>query len=317
MNDFIFVALSSFAAEDSRPLDLLKSSGYPFRIHETGKRITSPELLRDAREATVILAGVEQYDAEILAQLSSLKCISRLGTGVDAIDLSAARARGITVSNTPGIPTTAVAELALAMILTLIRNLHWQANLMHARRWERVAAHLLDDRTVGLIGFGSIGQRVAQLCRAFNARVVSCDPIANQDAASRLGVSLVSKEALLREADIVSIHASRSADQRPVIGTVEFESMKSGAVLVNLARGDMVDEAALVDALKSGKLSGAGLDVFSTEPYSGPLCDFEQVILTPHSATNTVETRTAMEMKCVENALGFLQGKLPSACRVL
>ena len=317
MNDLIFVALSSFAVDNRRPLDLLESSGYPFRIHQTGKRITTDELLRDARDATVILAGVEQYSAGTQAQLAALKCISRLGTGVDAIDLAAARERGITVSNTPGIPTTAVAELALSMFLALGRNMHWQANLMHARRWERVTAHLLDGRTVGLIGFGSIGQRVAQLCRAFNARVVACDPVANQEAAGALGVSLVSKEVLLREADIVSIHASRSADQRPVIGAAEFAAMKPGAVLVNLARGDLVDEAALVDALKSGKLSGAGLDVFSAEPYGGPLCDFEQVILTPHSATNTVETRMAMEMKCLENALGFLQGKLPAACRVV
>lgn len=317
MNNLIYVALSSFAVDDRRPLDLLEASGHPFRIHSTGKRITPAELLRDGSDAAVILAGVEPYSSETLAQLPVLRCISRCGVGVDAIDLDAARQRGVTVANTPGIPTDAVAELALALFLTLGRNLHLQANLMRARRWERVTAHLLSGRTIGLIGLGHIGQRVAQLCIAFKARVLAYDPLAKAVAARDLGVSLVTKEQLLREADIVSLHASKSAAQSVLIGAAELAVMKRGAILVNLARGEMVDEAALVDALNSGQLSGAGLDVFGAEPYKGPLCDFEQVLLTPHSATNTIETRSTMELQCVENALQFLDGKLPGERHVI
>lgn len=317
MNDVIYVALSTFAVDDRRPLDLLKASGHPFRIHDTGKRITPDELLREATDAAVVLAGVEPYSAETLDQLPALRCISRCGVGVDAIDLKAAKQQGVTVANTPGIPTNAVAELALAMFLSLGRNLHAQANLMHARRWERLSAHLLAGRTVGLIGLGNIGKRVAQLCLAFNAKVLAHDPLADAEAVHDLGISLVTKDRLLRESDIVSLHASKSVGQSVLIGATELGAMKHGAVLVNLARGEMVDELSLVDALKSGRISGAGLDVFSAEPYTGPLCDFEQVILTPHSATNTFETRSAMELQCVENALRFLDGNLSPGCHVI
>jgi len=317
VNDQIFVSLSTFAAGDRRPLDQLEASGHPFRLHLAGKRITTAELLRDGGDAAVILAGVEPYDSATLAQLPALRCISRCGVGVDAIDLAVARQRGVAVANTPGIPTEAVAELALAMFLSLSRNLRHQANLMQARRWERITGHLLAGRTVGLIGLGSIGQRVAQLCHVFNARVLAYDPLAEEPLARGLGVALVEREQLLREADIVSLHASKSAEHPVLIGHVELAMMKRGAILVNLARGEMVDESALVEALRSGQLSGAGLDVFGAEPYKGPLCDFEQVILTPHCATLTVETRAAMELQCVGNALQFLAGNLAKERRVL
>ena len=316
MTELVLVALSSFATDDSRPLELLKASGYPFRIHSTGKRITNDELLRDGADATVILAGVESYDAATLAALPALRCISRLGVGVDAIDLAAARARGISVTNTPTIPATAVAELALSLFLALSRNLRPQANLMQAKRWERLQAHLLGGRTVGLIGFGRIGQRVAKLCQAFDAKVIAHDPLGDA-AAKTLGVSLVGIDELLAESDIVSLHASGSTDRRAIIGAPELSRMRKGAVLVNLARGEMVEESALVEALRSGHISSFGADVFSAEPYRGPLCDFDQVILTPHSATLTVETRSAMEMQCVENALAFFSGSVPADRRVV
>jgi D-3-phosphoglycerate dehydrogenase len=310
MNDLIFVALSTFAADDRRPLDRLEASGHPFRLHRTGKRITQAELLRDGSDAAVILAGVEPYDSGMFVQLPALRCISRCGVGVDAIDLNAARQRGVAIANTPGIPTEAVAELALAMFLALSRNLRLQANLMQERHWERTTAHLLAGRTVGLIGLGRIGQRVAQLCLNFKARVLAYDPLIEEPLACNLGITLVPREQLLREADIISLHASMNHEHPVLIGAVELAMMKRGAILVNLARGEMVDEGALVDALRSGQLAGAGLDVFDAEPYQGPLCDFEQVILTPHSATLTVETRAAMELQCVENALQFLAGNL-------
>lgn len=317
MNDLIFVALSTFAENGKMPLHRLEAAGYPLRIHSTGKRITAEELLRDGPDAVVILAGVEPYDSLMLAQLPELRCISRCGVGVDAIDLSAAKQRGITVANTPGIPTEAVAELALAMFLSLSRNLHPQVNLMQNRQWERKKAHLLAGLTVGLIGLGRIGQRVAELCAAFNTRVLAYDPIVGASIARGLGAELVSMDELLSKADIVSLHASKSAGKNVIIGKDQMALMKQGAILVNLARGEMVDENALVEALRAGKLAGAGLDVFGTEPYQGPLCDFDQVILTPHSATLTVETRVAMEMQCVENALDFLAGNLSMERRVI
>ena len=137
--------------------------------------------------------------------------------------------------------------------------------------------------------------------------MIASDPLLATSIAEKMNVSLVTKEQLLGVADIVSLHASKNSDKSFLMGANEFNLMKHGVYFVNLARGDMVDELALVSALNSGKIAGAGLDVFGEEPYKGSLCQFEQVILTPHSATNTIETRSNMELKCVENALQFLQ----------
>jgi D-3-phosphoglycerate dehydrogenase len=317
MNDLIFIALSTFAADDKSPLELLKASKYPFKIHNTGKRITPEELLRDGMGASVIVAGIETYDEQVLKTLSGLKCISRCGVGVDAIDLNYARINNICIANTPMVPVQAVAELAITMFLSLSRNIRQQSNLMQAKRWERITAHLLSGRTVGLIGFGRIGQRVAQLCNAFGAKVLAFDPFAEKGLESKLNISFVTMEQLLSQSDIVSIHASKVSDNPVVIASEQIALMKDGTILVNLSRGEMVDETALVDALNSGKISGAGLDVFAKEPYQGTLCDFDQVILTPHSATLTYETRSEMEIQCVENAIAFLNGKLNSERRVI
>jgi D-3-phosphoglycerate dehydrogenase len=307
MKNQIFVALSAFAEHDKGPLELLRSSGYPFKIHTTGKRITTTELLLNGADAKVILAGVEVYDAKTLDSLPNLGCISRCGVGVDSIDLRAAKQCGIEILNTPGIPNDSVAELALTMFLALSRNLPRQINSMREGKWERLETHLLSGKTIGLIGLGSIGRRVAELCHAFGAKVIASDPFISLSIAKDMDVSLVTKEQLLADTDIVSLHASKNSDKSYFMGAKEFYLMKQGAYFVNLARGDMVDELALVDALNSGKIAGAGLDVFREEPYIGPLCQFEQVILTPHSATNTIEARSKMELKCVQNALQYLQ----------
>jgi D-3-phosphoglycerate dehydrogenase len=309
-DDLIFVALSTFAERDRAPLDRLEASGRPFQIQHTGKRIGTAELLQSGRDAAVIIASVEPYDASTLAALPRLRCITRCGAGVDNVDLVAARARGITVLNTPDVPTAAVAEMALAMFLTLSRNLHRQAALMRLRRWERLESHLLSGRTVGVIGVGRIGRRVAELSRAFGAEVYATDPSADEDWARTSGVALVSFDRLLSTADIVSLHAARSAAHPLRLDSVALARMKRGAVVVNLARGGMVDETALIQALESGHISGAAVDVFSEEPYTGRLCDFDQVILTPHCAALTVETRIAMEIESVDKALRFLEGTI-------
>jgi D-3-phosphoglycerate dehydrogenase len=316
-NDLILVALSTFVEHDRTPLERLEQSGHPFRIHKTGKRITTPELLDEGRDAAVVVAGVEPYDAPTLEKLPNLRCISRCGVGTDAVDLEEARRRGIAVLNTPDVPTAAVAELTLAMFLSLARNLRPQANLMQQKTWKRLESHLIGGRTIGLIGLGRIGRRVAELSRAFGARVLATDPRADTAWTKATGVDIVPLDELLASSDIVSIHAARSADNPLVLGAEHFARMRRGAILVNVARGSMIDEGALLEALTSGHLAGAGLDVFGAEPYSGPLCELDQVLLTPHSATLPVETRSAMELECVDKALRFLDGTLQDGERVV
>lgn len=309
----IYVTLSTFAEYDEGPRRLLEESGVPFRIHDTGKRITTPELLAGGRDAAVVVAGVEPYDRATLDALPALRCISRCGVGVDAIDLDAAREKGIAVLNTPDPPTNAVAELALSMMLSLSRNLPRQAVAARARQWTRLEAHLLGARRVGIIGLGRIGRRVAQLVRAFGAEVWAADPAPDMDWCDRAGVRIVALDAILDGCDIVSIHAARSPAAPLRLDRDAIGRMRRGAILISLGRGDMVDETALHDALVSGHLFGAGLDVYSSEPYDGPLCGLDNVVLTPHAATLTVETRSAMERECVANALAFLRGELSTS----
>lgn len=313
----IYVTLSTFAEYDDLPLRLLRESGIPFKIHDTGKRITTAELLAGGQDATVVVAGVEPYDRATLDQLPALRCISRCGVGVDAVDLAAAREKGIAVVNTPDPPTNAVAELALAMMLSLSRNLPRQAVAARAGQWSRLEAHLVGARRVGIVGLGRIGRRVAQLVRAFGAEVWGTDPAPDAAWCAATGVRVVPLDELLAGCDIVSIHAAKSSGAPLVLDAAAIARMPTGAILINLGRGEMVDEAALVAALTSGHLFGAGLDVYRQEPYSGPLTTLDNVVLTPHAATLTVETRSAMERECVEKAIAFVQGALPASARVV
>lgn len=309
MTDLIFVALSTFSEYDNSLIEVLKGSGFQYKIHASGKRITRDELLANATDATVIIAGIEVYDRELLSALPKLTCIVRCGVGVDAIDLAAAKEKDITVLNTPDVPTIAVAELALSMYLSLSRNLRPQANKMGERKWERLEAHLLTDKTIGIIGFGRIGKKIAAFCKPFAVKLLVCDPYINKESIQDMEIKLVDKDYLLANADIISIHASR-IDGGVIISADDYPKMKKGTILVNLSRGGMIDEEGLVNALRSKQIAAAGLDVFAEEPYKGPLCDFENVILTPHSATATIETRVAMETECIDKALRFLQNRI-------
>ena len=312
----IFVTLSSFGEYDDAPLRELRSYGAPLRVHATGKRITTSELLAQGQDATVVIAGVEPYDRATLEALPNLKCICRLGVGVDAIDLEVAKSRGVAVTNTPDAPTAAVAELALTMMLALCRNIPRQSVAARGREWKRLEAHLLSGRRIGIIGLGRIGRRVAALARAVGAEVWGVDPFIDPDWCSNHEVRPASFDDVITSCDVISIHAARATGAPLRIGAQEISRMRAGAILINLGRGEMVDDEALYAGLSSGHLFGAGLDVYPKEPYAGPLCELDNVILTPHSATLTVETRSAMERECVRKALAFLDGKLTSEDRI-
>jgi D-3-phosphoglycerate dehydrogenase len=265
------------------------------------------EVVEMGRSCQGLVAGVEMYTAQTLSQLPTLRCISRAGVGIDNIDVTEANRRGIAVLNTPDEPTNAVAELTLAMMLALLRQLPKVDSLMHRRKWERVTGHLLAGKTVGIIGLGRIGRRVAELVQAFGAIVIGVDPYPDRDWAGVSRIDLVDLPTLLAHADIVSIHASVSNEFPLRFGAAEFGRLKRGAWLINMARADFVDDRALQEAVESGRLSGAALDVFAEEPYGGPLCDSDRVILSPHQATLTVETRVAMEVRAVTNLLEHLR----------
>lgn len=305
----IFVTLSTFGEYSEAPIKLLEECGFSFATNPYGRRMAPGEVVQAGRQSLGLIAGVERYTAETLMRLPRLRCISRCGSGLDSIDLDEARRRGIAVLETPDEPVPAVAEMTVALMLALLRQLPKVDALTRRRKWQRVPGRLLAGKTVGLVGLGRIGRKVAELVQPFGAAVIGADPDPDRTWARGHGVIVVDLAVLLARSDIVSIHASGSQDRPLRFGAAELAAMKRGAWLINMARGDMVDDVALADALASGYLSGAGLDVFPQEPYRGPLCDSDRVILSPHQATLTRETRAAMELRAVENLLGALRDR--------
>lgn len=306
MRGKVLIALSTFAENGSAPLDLLLASGRQYVLNPYGRRLVREEVANLGADCAGVVAGVEPYDAPVLDGMPHLRCISRVGVGVDNIDLALAAERRIEVRNTPDVVVAPVAELTLAMALDLLKRLTAHTCLLKAGRWEKLTGNMLEGRVVGLVGLGRIGRRVAEVLRALGAEVIGCDPGCDPAWASSAGVALVPLEGLLSAADVVSLHLAVPKDVAFRLGEAELGLMKPGALLVNVARGAYVDEDALFDALSSGRLGGAALDVFPEEPYHGRLATLDNVVLTPHVATLTQESRLRMETEAVANLLDCL-----------
>lgn len=299
----ILVTLSTFCEADDAPRRLLQESGFAFVENPTGKRITPQQLLDLGADWTGLVAGVEPYQPETLGQLPRLKCISRVGVGIDSIDLDYCRAHGIAVRNTPDAPTAAVAEMTLAQILDLLKLVSHHDRLMKQKQWSRKTGRMLQGKTVGIVGTGRIGRRVAELLSGLGVKLRGTDLNEDRAWAESVGLRYGPLDETLGQSDIVCLHAARPPGSPPLIDAAALAKMKSGAILINTARGQVVDYEALAEALAGGRLGGAGLDVYPQEPYAGQLCELDNVVLTPHISTLTRQTRIDMETGAVRNLL--------------
>lgn len=243
------------------------------------------------------IAGLEPYDADVLSSTVGLRAVSRIGTGVDNVDVAAAERLGIAVLRTPDAPTSAVAELTVAFILAGLRHLVEHHQRLVTGEWKSRAGGLLEGRTVGLVGAGRIARAVAARLTPFGVEIQGSDPFVDPADA---GFPLVEIDELLATSDIVTLHVPGQPSGN-LLDARRIGLMRPGAMLINTARGGLVDEVALAHALRSGALSFAGLDAFAVEPYKGELSDLSNVLLTPHIGSNTSETRRAMEREAAEN----------------
>jgi D-3-phosphoglycerate dehydrogenase len=306
MKGKIFVSLSTFAEYGDGPLRLLEESGFPYSLNPLGRRLTRDDLIEMGRDCEGVIAGIEPYDTYIFDNMPELRCISRCGVGIDNIDLVKAKECGVTVLNTPDVVIQPVVELTTAMIFDLMRKLSYHSGLMHGRTWRKTAGNLLVGKTVGILGLGRIGKRVAEVMLSLGTKVYGTDISPDLRWAEALDVKIVPLGELLRVSDILTLHLSTAKGTKLQLGESELRSMKKGAVIVNTARGQYISETALCNVLKDGHLEGAALDVFQEEPYTGKLCELENVILTPHVATLTRESRVQMELQATRNLLAFL-----------
>ena len=291
----------------SEPFDLLRDNGYEIINNPYGRKLTEDEVIDIAKDCIGIVAGVEPLTARVMDALPQLKCISRVGVGMDNVDIEYAKQKGIIVCNTPEGPTRGVAELTLAMTMSLLRRIPQADAAMHQHQWKKQIGNLILDKKIGVVGLGRIGRLVSELFRGIGNPVIGFDPYADKEWADAKGVALKTFDEVLSESDILTLHIPGNKDKSPVIASVEINKMKDGAFLINIARGGVVDEEALVAALKSGKLAGAAVDVYTKEPYDGPLCDLDNVILTPHLGSYAKEGKLKMEVDACKNLIEALK----------
>lgn len=302
----IFISTSSFAEYDKSPLRLLESNGFEVVLNPYGRKLNPKEVVALAKDCAGIIAGTEPLTKEVLRQLPGLKAISRCGTGLDNVDVEAARKRGIAVRTTPDAPAQAVAELTVALILNVLRQISFMDRQVRSGAWSKEMGRLLSGKTVGVIGLGRIGKRVAELLRSFDVKILASEPKPDKKWAEENKVSLTSLEELLRKSDVVTLHIPYTEENRNLINAKRLKIMKRGAILINTSRGGLVDEDVLYQALKNGHLGGAALDVMEVEPYDGPLKGLNNVILTPHIGSYALEARVQMEMEAAKNLINML-----------
>ncbi len=297
----VLLSVSSFGAAGDGPLRLLEAAGVNVVPNPHGRKLTEDEVAELIAGVDGVIAGTEPLNAAVLERAAHLRVISRVGVGLENVDLNAALRMGIVVRNTPEALTDAVAELTLGGILSVIRQIGRMDRDMHAGAWERQMGGLLRGKTVGIVGLGRIGRRLAELLRPFEVRLLASDRAPEAAVAEQLGVRYVELDELLRESDVVTLHLPGMEDS--LLGANEIARMKAGAILVNASRGGLVDEAALHAALADGRLAGAYLDTFASEPYDGPLRDLPTVLLTPHAGSYAAEARERMETEAAQNLL--------------
>ncbi len=304
----ILVTTVPFSTMDSRPIELLKARGFDFEVNPLGRKLKESELKEFVKDYDALIAGTEQISKAVLDGASRLKLISRVGIGLDNVDLLTAKSKGIRVAYTPDGPTQAVADLTIGMMLSLLRQVQLSNLQLRRGTWHRFFGRRLGNVTVGLIGVGRIGVEVLERLQSFNPRILVNDIVPKPQLNNRFNIEWVDKETIYKEADVISLHVPLTSKTKGLIGRKELEMMKPDALLVNTARGGIVDEADLYHVLQSGHLGGVALDVFEEEPYSGPLLEIERCLFTAHMGSMTIDCRNQMELEATEEVVRFFTG---------
>ena len=300
-----------FGDKNRLPLELLEDAGIEYLINPHNKKLTEDQLIELVPDFDVIIAGTEPITDAVMARAIKLKLISRVGVGLDSVDLVAAKRRGIRVSYTPEAPAPAVAELTLGLMLTLLRSVHVANAQMHKGKWQRIFGRRLAEITLGIIGVGRIGTRVLRRTKGFGTpRILVNDIMPNYELNREFKLEWVTKERIYQEADIISLHLPLTRLTKNMVRRQQLLSMKPDAIIINTSRGSIINENDLYETMLAGHLSGAAIDVFEHEPYAGRLAEIERCLLTAHMGSMSVDCRSRMEIEATEEAVRFLTGKL-------
>jgi D-3-phosphoglycerate dehydrogenase len=299
----VAISTSSFGKESAAPLDALRAAGHEVRANPHGRTLTSDEAREHLRGVVGLVAGTEKLTGDVLRACPDLRAIARVGVGMDGVDAAACAALGIKLSNTPDAHVDAVAELALAGLLAVCRRLPAGDAAMRAGQWEKPMGRLLAGKTIGVIGLGRVGRAFLRLVAPFGGTRLAYDPAGDPAAAAALGASLVPLDELLGAVDVVSLHLPYAKSAHHLLGPAQLACLKPDAIVVNTARGGLIDDAALALHLREHPRAGAYLDCFEQEPYAGPLAALPNTVVSAHVGSYAREARIRMEREAVEHLL--------------
>ena len=303
----VLVTTVPFGKKNKLPLVLLEDANIDYVVNPYNTKLTENQLKDLVHDIDIIIAGTETITEEIMDHAPKLKLISRVGVGLDGVDLKAAKKRQVKVAYTPEAPAPAVAELTMALILTLLRSVHISNMQIHRGKWSRIFGRRIAEITFGIIGVGRIGARVLRRTRSFGTpRILVNDIMPDYRLDQQFKLEWVTKEQIYKEADVISLHVPLTPLTRSMIRSEELRVMKPDALVVNTSRGGIINEDDLYDVMNTGHLGGAAIDVFEQEPYAGKLAEIDRCLLTAHMGSMSEDCRSRMEIEAVEEAVRFV-----------
>jgi len=311
----VLIEARPFCVFDSGPMEKLKKEGINV-IDMRGSGIDDPEFAKELKNVDAVLCGNDlRVNDAMLDMAPRLKAIAKMGAGLDTVDINAASSHGVIVFNTPGVNNQAVADHTFALILCLARKIIYCDNSLRDKRWEHTKIMGIEiwQKTLGLIGLGAIGRCVALRAKGFQMKVVAYDPFWPKEFAVEQGIEKMEMDDLLKISDVVSLHLPLTPENKGMINEKKLRTMKPMALLINAARGGIVNEDDLYNALKNNVIAGAGIDVFENEPpTNSPLLGLDNVVLTPHTAAFTHDALNNMSVSVVDQLIEYAKGNKPT-----
>jgi len=307
----VLVTATSFKRGSGQSaLELLESFTNDLVFNPYGRPLSEDELISILSGCDGIIAGLDPFNRNVIESASGLKVISRYGVGVDQVDLKAAREKGIAVCNTPGVNANAVADLAFALLLSVARQVTLLDRKIREGQWPRSTGIELYNKTIGILGLGAVGRAAAKRASGFSMKILAYDPFIDNEYARANGITAACFDEIIKEADFISLHLPLGGETRNIISADVMKAMKKGVIIINTARGGLLDEKAACELLKSGHLGGLGLDVLEAEPPgASPLFGLDNVVITPHTGAHTTEAIAGMAEMSVRNLIDVLSGK--------
>ena len=306
----ILITTIPFGDPQPKPLEMLKNAGIEYTINPFKRKITEDDLKKIISEYDGLIAGTEIISKEVIDLAEKLKIIARVGVGTDGVDLNYAKDKNIKVTYTPDAPGPAIAELTVGFMYSLLRSTHSSNIQIREGKWNRSIGRSFSDMTIGVIGAGRVGSKVIDLIDKIGCKnLIVSDVYHNESLREQYGFDWATKQEVFEQADIITFHVPLTADANGMVKKEQLLSMKADVLIINTARGGIIDENDLYDVMQTGHIGGVAIDVFEQEPYSGPLINIDRCLLTPHIGSASRECRAKMELESVQEIIRFFSNQ--------